>query len=144
MTRRGFSLIELAMVLSVIGLLVTLSVPGYRSMVLRPRAAEARMGVQGIADAQLRYFRDHGQFVACPSMPAATPRGTLAAFDAKAPGWKALAVSMEGRVRYRYEVVLDGKSFKVVAHGDLDADGQESTYTLRGEDLELVVEDELE
>ncbi len=142
--RRGFTLIELAFVLAVIGILTALSVPGYRSLVLRPRAAEARMGVEGIADAELRYFRDHGRFVACPSMPAATPRGNTARFDGRAPGWKELAFSMEGSVRYRYEVVLDGDSFKVLARGDLDGDGVESLYTLRGKDLALSIEGELE
>ena len=145
MRRRGFTLIELAMVLSVMGLLVALSVPGYRSIVLRSRSQEARMALEGIADAELRYFRDHGRFVACAPMPAGEiPRGTTALFDAKAPGWRELAFHMEGRVRYRYEVALEGKSFRAVARGDLDGDGKASTFTLRGDTMQLAIEDELE
>ena len=133
------------MVLAVLGLLVALAVPGYRSIVLRARAQEARGALEEIADAELRYFRDHGRFLACAPMPAGDPpRGTTALFDARAPGWRELAFHMEGRVRYRYEVALDGKSFCAVARGDLNGDGKASTFTLRGDTMQLSVEDELE
>ena len=145
MRSRGFTLIELAMVLAVLGLLASLAVPSYRGVLLRARAAEARIGLEGIADAELRYFRDHGRFLACaPEPPGAPPRGTTARFDATAPGWRELGFRMEGPVRYRYEIGLEGTTFVAIARGDLTGDGKSSTFTLRGDTLKLTVEDELE
>ena len=144
MRRRGFTLIELAMVLAVIGILVSLAVPGYRAILLRARASEARTALQGIADAELRYFRDLHRFLACAPSPAAVPQGTSIRFDAAAPGWSDLGVSMQGAVRYRYQVSLDGPTFLAIAQGDLDGDGKSSTFTLRGDTLEFTIEDELE
>jgi prepilin-type N-terminal cleavage/methylation domain-containing protein len=142
---RGFTLVELAFVLAVLGVLVSLTVPGYRAITLRSRAAEAPLGLEALADAELRYFRDHGGFVACPPMPpGAPPRGTSATLDAKAPGFKELGFHMDGPIRYQYEVVLEKSTFKAIARGDLDGNGRLSTFTLRGDTLALDVQDELE
>jgi type II secretory pathway pseudopilin PulG len=141
---RGFTLIEMGFVWAVLGLLVSLAVPGYRTIMLRSRAAEAQVGVEALADAELRYFRDHGKFIACPPMPAQPPSGTSARLDPSAPGFKELGFHFDGQVRFQYEVVLTKGSFDAIARGDLDADGKASTYTLHGDGLKLEVQDELE
>ncbi len=145
MKARGFTLIELVLVISVIGILTVLAVPGYQAIVFRARAAEARMMLSAIANAELAYYRDHGQYLAAaPSTSTGGVPKAPVAFDTSRPSWKQLGVRAEGLVRYRYSVVLAAGTFKAVAEGDLDADGQASSFELDGATLAISVRDELE
>lgn len=144
MKTKGFTLIELALVLAGIGILVGLAAPSYHSFLLRSRASEARALLEAIAHAELAWHRDYGSFIACAPSSDQPPRGVRGKFDAARPGWKELGLTIDGPVRYRYEVVLDGDSFKAVATGDLDGDGTPSRFALAGNSLQLTVENELE
>ncbi|MHB8876934.1 MAG: type IV pilin protein [Myxococcaceae bacterium] len=145
MRSKGFTLIELLLVISVIGILVTLAVPGYQAIVYRARAAEPRAMLPAIANAELAYFRDHGKFLAAsPSTPDGKIPSVPLAFDRTRPGWKELGVRADGVLRYSYQVVLKGDSFTAVAHGDLDGNGTPSTFELDGKSLSISVKDELE
>ena len=142
MRRRGFTLMELALVLSVIGVLTALAVPSLQGVMRRARAAEARTLMEAIAHAELAYFRDHGKYLACTS--PAPPPGGATAFGGGQACWEALGVKVDGHVRYRYEVALAGPSFTVTAEGDLDGDGLRSRFVLDGATLRLQVTEELE
>jgi prepilin-type N-terminal cleavage/methylation domain-containing protein len=142
--RRGFTLIELAAVLVVIGLLTVVTGPVYRLLVARARTLEARESLLAIAHAELTAFRDRGRFIACAPSAPAVPKGARGTFDASQAGWKDLGFAPEGPVWYRYEVRLDGRTFVAEARGDLDGDGVASSYSLRGDDLRIVARDELQ
>jgi prepilin-type N-terminal cleavage/methylation domain-containing protein len=145
MKSKGFTLIELLLVLAVMGILVTLAVPGYQSIVFRSRAAEPRVMLPVIANAELAYFRDHGKYLAADfSTPDGKVSSVPRAFDVTRPGWKELGLRADGFVRYRYQVVLAGDSFTVIANGDLDANGTTSTFELAGRTLSITARDELE
>lgn len=140
MPRRGFTLLEVTLVLSVMGILIALAVPTYNGLVHRARAAEARTLLDTIAHAELAYFRDNGKYLPCFSpMPE---RGASTFADQLC--WKALGIQVDGPVRYGYEVTVAGSSFTVVAQGDLDANGKRSKWTLDGATLRLDVDGELE
>lgn len=130
---RGFTLIELSFVLTVIAVLAAVTVPAYEIVLRRAKAAEADAMLHGIAQAQLRYWRDHGEYVACPA-EGPIPIEPVA-FDADRPCWKALGVQADGPVRYRYGVDLADGSYTVVAEGDLDGDGITSRFELPGQTL---------
>jgi prepilin-type N-terminal cleavage/methylation domain-containing protein len=66
---RGFTLIELVVVLVIIGILSVIAVPMYRGYVRRAMAAEGRALVGSIAAAERVYFAEHGSFI---EIPAAT------------------------------------------------------------------------
>ncbi|MDP2341086.1 MAG: prepilin-type N-terminal cleavage/methylation domain-containing protein [Deltaproteobacteria bacterium] len=138
--RRAFTLLELAAVLALIGLLSAAAVPALSRMVNRGRASEAVGIVEAIAHGELRHFRDRGRFLACPPTPAAPPAGTTALFDGRGP-WQALGVEIVGPVRYSYAVELVDGSFRVTASGDLDGDGVLGHYALDGRTM-LVTEHE--
>lgn len=140
--RRGFTLIELSFVLAVIALLVGLTIPNYVTLVRRAHADEARTMVSAIAHAELRYHRDHGQFLACGSVE--TPPTHPIHFPGDLPCWRALGIATDGEVRYSYAASVDPTSFRVVARADLDANGVASKFTLDGRTLLLDIENELE
>ena len=140
--RRGFTLIELSFVLAVMALLVGITIPNFIPMVRRAQAVEARMMVSTIAHAELRYHRDHGQFLACGSIEAPPTRPVP--FPNGLSCWRALGISTDGEVRYAYAALVDDASFRVVASADLDGNGVASRFTLDGRTLLLDVENELE
>jgi prepilin-type N-terminal cleavage/methylation domain-containing protein len=140
--RSAFTLIELACVIAVIGIMAATSVPIYDTLVRRAHTDEARTMVQAIAHAELRHFRDRGTYIACPS-EGEVPK-TPVRFSSDRACWRALGILIGGTVRYRYGVELDGTSFVVTAEGDLDRDGTPSRFRLHGKDFALTIEDELE
>ena len=141
---RGFTLLELAFVLAIIAILAASVVPGSRAFIGRNRALEARTALEAIVHAEHAYRRDHGRYIACPPSLAEPPRGIAGTFDANAPGWKELGIELEGEIRYRYEVQVEGDRVIAIATGDLDGDGNVSRFTLDGSTLAFDVRDELE
>ena len=136
-SERGFTLIELAFVLTIIAALAAVTVPAYEIVLRRAEAAEADAMLHGIAQAQLRYWRDHGEYLACPA-EGPIPIEPVA-FDADRPCWKALGVQADGPVRYRYGVDLADGSYTVVAEGDLDGDGYTSRFEVSGRTLRVTL-----
>lgn len=143
MRKRGFTLVELAFVLAVLGLLAGMTVPAYQQSVRRAQSAEAALLLEHIANEELAWRRDHGAFLACGAMPAQPPKGEAVAFDASGC-WRDLGLRVEGPVRYSYRVELHGETFRAIAEGDLDGDGVRSVFTLDGAGLDLTVQDPLE
>ena len=142
--RAGFTLLELALVMAMIAVLVALAVPSMEVFVRRSQAAEPRALLPAIASAEQAYRRDHGKYRATAPSCTDVPRATVGSFDAHADGWDAIGIRPEGPIRYRYQVTLDGDSFRVVAEGDLNGDGRTSTFAIDGRTLSLSVQDELE
>jgi type IV pilus assembly protein PilA len=68
---RGFTLIELMIVVVIIGVLATLAVYGLSSYIQKSKLAEAREVVGGIMAAQEAYFDEVGAFLDVTGSPAA-------------------------------------------------------------------------
>lgn len=139
--RKGFTVIELSCVIAVIGILAAATVPAYEILVRRARADEATGVLHAIAHAELRHFRDRGSYLACAAA-GPVPQGPVQ--FPTAPCWKELGVEVGGEVRFRYSVELADGTFVAVAEGDLDADGQASSFRWNGRLSSLAIERELE
>lgn len=68
--QRGFTLIELGVVLAILAILVAIAVPTYAAMVRRAREAEARQAWTMVKTELWSYFLEHNEF------PAANQDGT--------------------------------------------------------------------
>lgn len=133
-TSRGFTLLELACVVTVISILVSLAVPNYRVYRDRALATEAAVNVETIAYLELVTMLERGAPIACPANPAQVP-APLARFESN-DAWARLGFAPEGQVRFQYRVEATPETFVVVATGDLDQDGIQSEYRLDSTTME--------
>ena len=60
--RRGFTLIEIALVLVLIGILATMAISTYRMMINKARMTQAKTVLDHLAKTEAVYFSDHDRY----------------------------------------------------------------------------------
>ncbi len=113
---RGFTLVELAVVVAIIGILAMLAVAGYRKLVMSSHTSEATEMINAIKVGQETYHAETGQYANISAglglgslYPQATPNGTSAtawggtcSVCSDTTGWQKLPVHASGVVRFGY------------------------------------------
>lgn len=61
-SKKGFTMLELLMVIIVIGILASLAIPQYQSFMEKARVAEARNTVSSVKSAQELFFLENGTY----------------------------------------------------------------------------------
>ncbi len=129
--KKGFTLIELVVVMVIVGILSAVSVPIYRGYVEKAIMAEGNTLLGAIAKAELAYYVQHKRFVAVDKTQASKKLGVDArggkyfyAFYTEVSG----TVESGSPVGFRAEAAVS-KSQKAVNKLIADDDGGGSGYT---------------
>jgi type IV pilus assembly protein PilA len=157
--KRGFTLVELMIVVAIIGVLAALAIYGVRKYLTNAKSAEARTSIGRIAkDSQVAYERENMDSAILALKGNVDIAHTLCPAGAVIPtnagdiqnkkyqsdpgewngaGWNCLKFSMSDPQYFQYEFTSDGTGvenavFEAQAHGDLDGDGSMSTFGLGG------------
>lgn len=72
---KGFSLVELLVVIVVLGIILAIGVPGYRQYMQRANRADATTTLLRIAAAQERFFIQNGSYASTAQLAPAPPAG---------------------------------------------------------------------
>jgi hypothetical protein len=106
----------------------------------KSKTTEARAFVRKIYSGARVHYMEHQKLP--PSTPMTPPIGsccqggsdkcTPSAQQWTTPGWTALMFSVDDPHYYSYQFVNNGTSFTARAVGDLDCDGEYSTFEMRG------------
>lgn len=107
---KGFTLIELMIVVAIIGILAAIAIPNFLKYQAKSKQSEAKQNLGSIYTTQISYFGENNRF--------ASAFATL--------GWEA-----EGRTRYAYSFVANtGTAFSVQATANIDNDTVVDRWTI--------------
>ena len=130
MNKKGFTLVELMIVVAIIGILAAIAIPNFVAMQYRAKRSEVPSNVDGIKTAQLAYDAAFDTFVQEAAFsPDSSPGKKQRAWN---PGtaFDTLGWGPDGQVRGSYKVVSTSSTdFLVTGIADVDGDGVQSQFT---------------
>jgi len=113
-SRKGFTLIELMIVVVIIGILAALAIPRFMQATTKSKQSEAKGILKQIYTMERTYRQENGAYLAC----------------AVAADFNTLGVELPATAVYSYTVAVAGAGFTATATAELDGDATIDTWTI--------------
>lgn len=155
--RKGFTLIELMIVVAILGILAAVAIPAFLKYIKRSKTTEAAMNIRKLYDGSVTYFASEhvdpdgnileAQFpdssnAQKPTCCVGATKTTVDDWETDGP-WEALQFSISDPFYYSYQYNSTGLTnnsvFTASAFGDLDDDTSYSTFVRFGSVQEMEV-----
>ena len=125
-SEKGFTLIELMIVVAIIGILAAIAIPNFIRFQLKSKSSEGKVNLAAIRTAEEGYMAEFGTYVLATASPAVAGLGSakVAFADTGAAGanFDTLGWAPEGKVYFSYGVGTDAAGFFATATADIDGD----------------------
>jgi len=120
--KKGFTLIELMIVVAIIGILAAIAIPNFLRFQLRAKSSEGKTNIAAIRTAQESYAAEFNGYVSSnATVPGSVPTTSKVAF-ATSGGFVDLGWAPEGEVYFNYQVTATtaGNAYNVGAQANID------------------------
>jgi len=132
--KKGFTLIELMIVVAIIGILSAVAIPNFISFRYKAKGSEAKANLGAIRTCEEAYRTEFDTYKTCEACPSTWVAGVLRKatmlWDDPSGDFVAIGFDPGLKVYYMYEVAATGTTFDITATGDVDGDGTVATFTM--------------
>ncbi|MCO4768831.1 MAG: prepilin-type N-terminal cleavage/methylation domain-containing protein [Deltaproteobacteria bacterium] len=126
---RGFTLIELMIVVAIISILASIAIPNFMMMQMRAKRAELPVNINTLRLSELAYHSEWDEYTSAPLTPLTMPGASMTTFTGGGYAqFTMLGWYPDGLVRGQYQVQATGgvtfqtDDFTATAACDVDAD----------------------
>ena len=124
---KGFTLIELRIVVAIIGILAAVAIPNFRNYQLKSKESEAKVNLAAISVAQEAYFAEFDEYVPLGQNPTGNAGSGKRTWSTSVAGYSSIGYRpKDSSVFFHYQTTAAGSNaFRATATGNLDGDGSD-------------------
>lgn len=131
--KKGFSLIELLIVLAILGILATIAIPTFLGQKKKAAHSEAKSNLESLRLLEEQYFAENGCYYRAGNPPVCTNQNFLnvAAIQAFLPGFRP---GIDANLYFTYELRVEGNppatQFRAIATGKANTIVAGNTFSI--------------